>query len=82
MLIKHLLNFKFNIKPQTNHTAWQRFLSTGPIALLPLDENYSTLVWSIKKEHAKQLLDLPDDLFAQQINHAFVRVLLYQLFFF
>jgi ubiquinone biosynthesis monooxygenase Coq6 len=57
---------------QMNETAWQRFLPTGPIALLPLDDQYSSLVWSIKESMASELLHLNDQDFAMRINQAFV----------
>ncbi|MCJ1243062.1 putative ubiquinone biosynthesis monooxygenase [Trapelia coarctata] len=56
-----------------NHprTAYQRFLPTGPIALLPLPSPYATLVWSTLPSHAAHLKSLsPDDLSAM-INAAF-----------
>jgi len=37
-----------------------------------LNEEYSSVVWSIKKNLAKQLLDLSDEELAAQVNHAFV----------
>ena len=39
-------------------TAWQRFLGTGPIAVLPLDDNKSSIVWTADNEYADQLLEL------------------------
>lgn len=60
------------IKKAKNETAWQRFLSTGPIALLPLNDEYSSLVWSIKKPLAKELLELSNEEFASRVNNAFV----------
>jgi 2-polyprenyl-6-methoxyphenol hydroxylase-like FAD-dependent oxidoreductase len=44
-----------------------------------LNEDYSSVVWSIKKNLAKQLLDLSDEELAAQVNHAFV--IFYQLIF-
>jgi len=54
-----------------NVVAWQKFLPTGPIALLPLTENLSSLVWSTIPEHAKQLVSMEEDRFVDAINNAF-----------
>ena len=37
------------------HTAWQRFLPAGPLAVLPLWDNHSAIVWSTGPDHAAQL---------------------------
>jgi len=41
-----------------NHTAFQRFLPTGPIAILPLSSRYSSLVWSMPTNQAREMLQL------------------------
>jgi ubiquinone biosynthesis monooxygenase Coq6 len=54
-----------------NKTAYQRFLPTGPVAILPLPGKYSTLVWSTTPERAAVLKSLaPKDLVAL-VNAAF-----------
>ena len=41
-------------------TAWQRFLETGPVAVLPLADNQSSIVWSANLTLAEQLMAMPD----------------------
>jgi len=54
----------------TNNTAWQRFLPTGPIAVLPLSDKLSSLVWSTSPEQAEHLKGLPLDSFVDAVNDA------------
>jgi len=44
-------------------TAWQRFTELGPLALLPLPEGRSSLVWSVHDDAADKLMALEDDEF-------------------
>lgn len=51
-------------------TAWQRFLSSGPIAILPLHDNQSSIVWSIDDARAEHLMNLTDAEFALELERA------------
>lgn len=67
------------------HTAWQRFLSTGPLAFLPLqiesaeaqslpsetDAHYSSIVWSLESDRVPELMALNDTEFSQALAKAF-----------
>jgi 2-octaprenylphenol hydroxylase len=53
------------------HTAWQRFLSEGPLALLPLRElNQCSIVWSLNSSSADRLLALSEAEFIAELNEA------------
>ena len=51
-------------------TAWQRFLSTGPLALLPLADGRSSLVWSLPENEAQRVLALDDEAFLGELGIA------------
>ncbi|KAH8556280.1 ubiquinone biosynthesis monooxgenase [Umbelopsis sp. PMI_123] len=55
---------------RSNDTAWQRFLPTGPIAILPLKDGISSMVWSTKPQLAAAIKALPDDSFCHLVNAA------------
>jgi len=62
-----------NVETEIPHrfTAWQRFLTTGPLAMLPLANGQSSIVWSCDTELADKLIAMDDDLFCNALSHAF-----------
>ncbi|XP_071794453.1 ubiquinone biosynthesis monooxygenase COQ6, mitochondrial-like [Asterias amurensis] len=54
-----------------NVVAWQRFLPTGPIAMLPLTNELSSLVWSTNHSEAESLLLMNEEQFVDEVNNAF-----------
>lgn len=56
------------------HTAWQRFLPSGPLALLPLPgdagAHYCSIVWSTRDELADDLLAMDEPAFAAALAQA------------
>lgn len=62
------------VKTTLSHqgTAWQRFLKTGPLAFLPLqDVHTSSIVWSTQSAHAAELLAMDDVTFKKSLSDAF-----------
>uniref|UniRef100_A0A7S3M4D1 FAD-binding domain-containing protein n=1 Tax=Spumella elongata TaxID=89044 RepID=A0A7S3M4D1_9STRA len=53
-----------------NNTAWQKYLTTGPLALLPLWDGYASIVWSTSIAECKRLKALPADQFLLELNAA------------
>lgn len=54
-------------------TAWQRFMETGPLAVLPLWDNYASIVWSNESLEAQRLAQLPEEEFLRELNDALTR---------
>jgi 2-octaprenyl-3-methyl-6-methoxy-1,4-benzoquinol hydroxylase/2-octaprenylphenol hydroxylase len=50
--------------------AWQRFLEGGPLALLPLSDGTSSVVWSCSEREAGRLLELDDASFLSELEWA------------
>jgi 2-octaprenylphenol hydroxylase len=56
-------------------TARQRFLESGPIALLPLADGRSSIVWSTTPEQAEAMREIDADDFARAVERATDHVL-------
>ena len=52
------------------NTAWQRFMPTGPLALLPMNEEYFSIVWSTSPEQAQSLVNASEESFNQELTQA------------
>jgi len=53
-------------------TAWQHFLTTGPLAFLPLaDAQQVSIVWSADTARAAELMHLDNDAFNAELQEAF-----------
>jgi len=61
------------------YTAWQRFMPTGPLALLPLSSSESgyfcSIVWSATLQEAERLMGLTDEAFVKALSQASEQVL-------
>jgi ubiquinone biosynthesis monooxygenase Coq6 len=53
---------------QPNHTATQRFLKTGPLAVLPLWGPYSSIVWSLPNALCDELQATDEAQFIAKLN--------------
>jgi 2-octaprenyl-6-methoxyphenol hydroxylase len=55
-----------------NHfTAYERFTASGPLALLPVGERHSAVVWTRTREDAEMLLALPEAEFTAELQACF-----------
>lgn len=57
-------------EPTENVVAWQRFLPTGPIALLPLTDDLCSLVWTVSVPMCEKLLKFSNEEFVDALNSA------------
>jgi 2-octaprenyl-6-methoxyphenol hydroxylase len=54
-----------------DYTAYERFTPEGPIAVLPIGEGRSAVVWTLAPEPARRALELDDDKFIAELQQAF-----------
>ena len=61
-----------NVNTAESHqnTAWQCFMPSGPLALLPLYTGQSSIVWSLDDDDAQQIMALDDDAFKRALAEA------------
>ncbi len=68
---QHAVMAIVNTEQSHQHTCWQRFLPGGPLAFLPLHDNYSCIVWSTAPDDATELMALKDEDFRARLGEAF-----------
>lgn len=52
-------------------TAWQRFLPTGPLAVLPCSQGLCSIVWSLPSAEAERLREAAPEVFERELTRAF-----------
>ncbi len=57
------------------NTAWQRFLSTGPLAFLPFSDTVCSIVWTLPNARADELLKVDAETFCLALDSAFAGTL-------
>lgn len=61
---------KIQTEQSHQYTAWQRYLDTGSIALLPLSDGECSIVWSAGNSFAEKLLSLSTQDFERHLQNA------------
>lgn len=51
-------------------SCWQRFMPSGPLALLPMDDDLFSIVWSTSPEQAQELIEMPPETFNDALTLA------------
>lgn len=54
-----------------DHVAYERFTSSGPLALLPISEGRMGLVWTFSPGVAEEMMRVPDAQFVERLQDAF-----------
>jgi len=62
-----------NVSPEISHynTAFERFTSTGPLALLPSSDQRCVVVWTTKTDQANEIMQLDEEEFLRQLGKRF-----------
>ncbi len=69
--------FVTHLQPENAHqnTAWQRFLSTGPLGMLPLADGRISVVWTTTEEQAQWAMSAAEDELGMALSEASDHVL-------
>jgi len=69
----HQIAIVTSVTPDRSHenTAWERFTTDGPVALLPLAENRCAVVFTVRSEDAGRYLAMDEDEFLSGLRSRF-----------
>jgi 2-octaprenyl-6-methoxyphenol hydroxylase len=65
------VSFNLHCSAPHHQTAYEHFLTSGPLAVLPLPDQQVAIVWTDSPERAKTLLHLPEKLLLQAFQARF-----------
>lgn len=68
---QHALVCNVSTRLPHNNVAYERFTPSGPLALLPLTENRSALIWSVPEDQIEQRLAMSDRQFSVLLEQEF-----------
>jgi 2-octaprenyl-6-methoxyphenol hydroxylase len=62
-----------NVTPGKNHQhcAYERFTPSGPLAMLPMNEDRCWCVWAVDEEDVDELTAMPEDQFLERLQQQF-----------
>ena len=67
---QHALVCNVRTSESHQHTAWQCFMPSGPLAFLPLFNGCSSIVWSLDEDAARERMALDDKAFMKALAEA------------
>ena len=67
---QHALVATVHAEQGNGATAWQRFMPGGPLALLPLQQDLFSIVWSMDPAQAAELRQAPPEAFDERLTRA------------
>lgn len=68
---QHVVVSKVKLARAHDNVAYERFTPEGPLAMLPLDKEHYTLVWTVKTDHLNAVLQLSPDDFKTKLQQSF-----------
>jgi 2-octaprenyl-6-methoxyphenol hydroxylase len=68
---QHAVVANIGLARSHEHRAYERFTSSGPLALLPMTEQRSSLVWSLRPDDAKRMMACSQSDFLMALQRAF-----------
>lgn len=68
---QHALVTHLDLARRHQNIAYERFTSSGPLAILPLEPKRAGLVWSLSLEEAEEMMQVTDEVFLQRLMSVF-----------
>ncbi len=72
---QHAIVATIEVEKHHGEVARQRFMPTGPLALLPINDGRCSIVWSTSPDQAERLMALDEAPFCEELTRASARML-------